>query len=63
MLADRNAEEQVYDATLANLLVDNINGGHIAGFEKLLSELESLYDYFAGCVLRIVWEPCKAPTN
>lgn len=54
MLADRNTEEQVYDAALAKLLVDNINGGHIAEFEKLLSELESLYGYFAGCVLRIV---------
>lgn len=43
MLKDRNAAEHTYDAMMAKRLVDDINGKYIAVFEKVLSELESLY--------------------
>ena len=43
MLKDRNAAEHTYDAMMAKRLVDDINGKYIAVFEKVISELESLY--------------------
>lgn len=44
MLDDRNAAEHVYDAKFASELVGNILDSYIPEFEKLLTELEKLYD-------------------
>lgn len=44
MLDDRNAAEHVYDSTLATRLINNILSVYIPEFEKLLNDLESIYD-------------------
>ena len=44
MLTDRNRSEHVYDSTLATRLVNTILDSYIGAFEKLLEELENMYD-------------------